>query len=147
MPATVAWLGYGGLLPFILLAAATALDGNHIVLWAKGLFTYAATILSFVGALHWGFAMMSADLAPAQRQRCYLWSVVPPLLAWLALLLPVSVAGWLLAAGFVAQYWQDRRLSRQLRLPNWFMPLRGRLSSIAFISLVVGAVSCWRAAL
>ena len=54
LPATVAWLGYGGLLPFVFLATAIFIDPDHAPLWGDALTAYGAIILSFVGALHWG---------------------------------------------------------------------------------------------
>lgn len=62
LPISVAWLGYGGLLPFVALAGigwwapGTPLWGTP--LWGTALLAYGAVILSFVGALHWGFAMV-----------------------------------------------------------------------------------------
>jgi len=50
-----AWLGYGGLIPFIVLAPASLLDHHHGWTWSDALYGYGAIILSFVGALHWGF--------------------------------------------------------------------------------------------
>jgi hypothetical protein len=96
LPGAVAWLGYGGLVPFVGLAAASVLDENHAVYWADGLFAYGAIILSFIGALHWGYALSLgasiSEAARARRNACFAWSVVPSLIAWLALLLPASLS-------------------------------------------------------
>lgn len=142
LPATVAWLGYGGLVPFLVLAPASVLDENHAVYWADGLFAYGAIILSFIGALHWGFALSlgatSSEAARTRRNGCFAWSVVPALMAWLALLLPPLLASLLLIAGFIAHYRQDRRLAAVADLPPWYMPLRLRLSVVACLCLAVG---------
>ena len=108
---------------------------------------YAAIILSFVGALHWGFAM-SAPAANAPR--LYTWSVVPALLGWLALLRPgvlpllgsdsrtgTAMAAVLRILAYAAHYLQDRRLGRVQPLPHWYLPLRLRLSSGAVLALAV----------
>ncbi len=138
LPATVAWLGYGGLVPFIALALATVIDDHHAALWSDALIAYGAVILSFVGALHWGFAMTLGELEPGRRNACFVWSVVPALLAWPALLLSSVIASSLLFAGFLANYWQDTRLAGHARLPAWYLPLRFRLSGVACLCLVAG---------
>jgi len=137
LPATVAWLGYGGLLPFIALALATVIDDHHAALWCDALIAYGAVILSFIGALHWGFAMTLSELEPGRRSASFVWSVVPALLAWPALLLSPAMATILLVAGFVAHYWQDTRLAGCARLPVWYLPLRFRLSGVACLSLLI----------
>ena len=137
LPATVAWLGYGGLIPFVALAAAAALG----IADAAALLAYGAVILSFVGALHWGFAMTLRELPSARRNTAFLWSVVPALLAWVALLLPTLPAVVLLVAGFLAQYVRDLALSRAGTLPAWYLPLRLRLTVVACLSLLAGGLA------
>ena len=145
LPRSVAWLGYGGLLPFLFFAAASIFDQNHAPYWADGLFAYGAIILSFVGALHWGYALSlgatSTEAARARRDAWYSWSVVPALMAWLALLLPHPLSSLLLVVGFIAHYWQDRRLAAVAGLPVWYLPLRLRLSVVACLCLALGGLS------
>ena len=43
-PAVVAWLGYGGLLPFAFLTLAGLLDRDHGPLWSDALNAYGAII-------------------------------------------------------------------------------------------------------
>lgn len=141
MPRSVAWLGYGGLLPFTYLALAVPLDPTHAPLWRGTLIAYSAVILSFVGAVHWGFAMTQASLKPQQRSLAYVWSVVPALLGWVALLLPVAPASVVLIVGFVAHYALDRQLMRSADLPAWYLPLRLRLTAVACICLI--SIAWW----
>ena len=141
VPRAVAWLGYGGLVPFVVLAVATFADRQRAPFWSDSLFAYGAVILSFVGALHWGFAMTLGGLSAGQRDARFAWSVVPALLAWPALLLPALSAGLLLVAGFLAHYWQDRRLAGMAELPAWYLPLRLRLSSVACLCLAAGGLA------
>ena len=136
MPRSVAWLGYGGLLPFVGLALATLLDPQRSGAWQQLSLNYGAVILSFVGALHWGFAMSAPAMSERKRSVCFAWSVMPALLAWLALLLDPLSAGALLAAGFAAHYVQDWRLVSHAGLPAWYLPLRLRLSVVAALSLL-----------
>mgnify|MGYP001052316800 FL=1 len=138
LPRTVAWLGYGGLLPFLALTPASLLDHHHGVVWSDALYAYGAIILSFIGALHWGLAMSLPELTERQRSACFAWSVVPALIAWPAVLFSPPLAAPLLVFGFIAHYLQDRRLARQATLPGWYLPLRLRLTSVAVVCLVAG---------
>ena len=142
-PRTVAWLGYGGLIPFLVLTPASMLDHHHGAVWSDALYAYGAIILSFIGALHWGLAMSLPELSERQRSVRYTWSVVPALIAWPAVLFSPALAAPLLVFGFIAHYLQDRRLGRQATLPGWYLPMRLRLSCVAVVSLAVGAfASC-----
>lgn len=142
-PRTVALLGYGGLLPFGALALLLVLDAGRSALWWPALLAYGAVILSFVGALHWGFAMAMPTLGAAQRKGLWAWSVVPALVAWPALLWAGPGAAVLLVAGFVAHCAQDRRLVAQVgaALPAWYLPLRTRLTLVASLCLLAGAAA------
>ncbi|MBL8478125.1 MAG: DUF3429 domain-containing protein [Sterolibacteriaceae bacterium] len=133
----MAWLGYGGLLPFIATALGSAAASHHDPLWLDIQHAYGAVILSFVGALHWGVAMLARDIDEAQRDARYLWSVTPALIAWPALLLTGWTASILLVVGFLLHYWQDRRLVRHCALPAWYLPLRGRLTGIACVCMII----------
>lgn len=139
-PTAVTWLGYGGLIPFLALAAVCVLGVQPIAIFRAALIGYGAVILSFVGALHWAFAMTNPGLSDEQRQNLYVWSVVPALLAWPSLLLPMRLAVPLLILGFAAHYWQDQRLARHAQIAAWYLPMRWRLSSLAIISLGAAAV-------
>ena len=69
--------------------------------------------------------------------------MVPSLIAWPALLLVPSDAAVLLVLGFVLHYVQDRRLARVASLPEWYLPLRLRLTTVACIALISGAFVQW----
>lgn len=134
-PRHVAWLGYGGLVPFVGLAAASLL-GVEPRAASLALLAYGAVILSFVGALHWAFAMLLPQLAVMRRTWMYAWSTVPALMAWCALLLEPRVGSVILVMAFAVHYLQDRRLSVQGLLPAWYLPLRLRLSTVAIVCLL-----------
>ncbi|RDE49742.1 MAG: DUF3429 domain-containing protein [Candidatus Accumulibacter meliphilus] len=139
IPRSAALLGYGGLLPFLLLAPASLFDPHHAMIWSDALLAYGAVILTFVGALHWGFAMALTDLSASRRTRCFAWSVAPALLAWSALLFSPVLASVLLVSGFLTHYWQDRFLVAASHLPTWYLPLRFRLTVVACLCLTAGA--------
>ncbi len=134
-PRHVALLGYGGLLPFAGLSAAHLL-GVAPQATAQALLAYGAVILSFVGALHWAFAMTLQGLPEPRRAWMYAWSTVPALMAWPALLLEPRVGSVILVAAFAIHYLQDRRLAARAELPGWYLPLRLRLSTVAIVCLL-----------
>ena len=69
-------LGYLGLLPFVLGAALVWIVRADVHAYvALALSTYAALILSFLGAIHWGLAMRQ----PANNTTAWVWGVVPAL--------------------------------------------------------------------
>ena len=139
LPTHVAWLGYGGLLPFVGLSILTVVDPHRAPAWSDALVGYGAVILSFVGALHWGFAMSAAGLDTTQRRRAFVWSVVPALIAWPATVLAGSAASLILVLGFALHLVQDRRLAGPAELPTWYLPLRWRLTVVAIACLLANA--------
>lgn len=136
VPVFPRWLGATGALPFVALAILIWVPGSHQAWTAQALLAYAAVILSFVGALHWGIAMSTQVARDTRSGRLYVGSVVPALLAWLALLLPPAWAVAVLLAGLWGHYAQDRRLADEINLPAWFLPLRLALTSTASLSLL-----------
>ena len=134
-PTAVAWLGYGGLIPFVVPALCVALTLGNTAFWLQALAAYGAAILSFVGALHWAFAMLLPGLTPSHRRYSYVWSTMPALAAWVAILLPTAPGLLLLMAGFVAHYAHDLKLVKTVNLPAWYLPLRTQLSIGATLSL------------
>jgi len=144
MPFSARWLGFGGLLPFVGLALAAVIDPARVSFWNQALMAYGAIILSFVGALHWAFAMTASGLSEPERTGRFVWSVMPALIAWAALLVSaVSVlfAVVLLLAGFWLHYLQDRVLARRADLPAWYLPLRLALTSVASLCILVGGIA------
>jgi len=138
LPTPVAWLGYGGLLPFLGFAALSMVEPTHGIIYRGALLAYGAVILSFVGALHWAFAMTSPTMGSDQRAYTYMWSVVPALMAWLTYFLTVRVGAALIVLGFIAQFLMDQRIVKQIDLPAWYLPLRLRLTIVACVSIIVG---------
>lgn len=134
-PRAVTWLGYGGLLPFVGTALTFFLDPHHGSVWLQMLLAYGAVILSFVGALHWAFAMVHPAATGPVASKLFIWSVVPSLLGWVALLVEPAAGIALLIAGFLTHCWQDVRLARILQLPSWYLPLRLQLTGVACLSL------------
>ncbi|MEO1596791.1 MAG: DUF3429 domain-containing protein [Pseudomonadota bacterium] len=132
-------LGYGGLLPFFALALATLLGLDVAGIDTRSwLAAYAATILSFVGAVHWGVALVQSAL-PARRT-CLAASVVPALVAWVALGLPAPVDLWVFVAAFVGWYAWERVATWDV-FPRWYRQLRTALTT--GVALPLAAIAIW----
>ena len=135
---TINRLGYAGLIPFILLAALMWLvDAELLPFVAIALGGYVATIVSFLGGVHWGIGFMKGEAAPRFH---FVWGVVPSLIAWLALMLPAYAALPLFGLVVVACYAVDSQTYPAAGLASW-LPLRLRLTVVATASCVLGAAA------
>jgi hypothetical protein len=146
-PSALAWrLGFGGLIPFVGLAAALwVLRPADGPLAGTALLGYGATIASFLGAIHWGLVMRDQDVqtTPWQPMSSLLWGVVPSLLGWVALLLSPAPGLLLIATLLWACYAVDRVLYPRSRLRAW-LPMRWWLTAVASVSCVAGAAALLR---
>ncbi len=132
-------LGYLGLLPIVISTALIFFDHHHSMVWRNLLVSYAALILSFLGALHWAFSMEMKDLSVKKRSAMMVWSVMPSLIAWIALLIP-QIYGMLVLSGcFVLAFWMDANLAKSAHLPTWYIPLRFRLTFVVVFCLMATA--------
>lgn len=131
-------LGFGGLIPFVGLAAALWLAPSASrPLAATALLGYGATICSFLGAIHWGLSMRDA---PAPRVSSLLWGVIPSLLGWVAMLLGPAPGLLLIAATLCACFAVDRVAYPRERLAAW-LPMRFQLTLVAGLSCLAGAAT------
>lgn len=130
-------LGYAGLLPFVGLALATwVLRGAQHSQAVFALLAYGASIVGFLGAIHWGFAMRDrADPSVA----LFAWGIVPSLVAWVALLWGASAGLWLLATALWACWLVDRSVYPRFGLQGW-LAMRLNLTVVASVSCVAAAV-------
>ena len=135
---TITRLGYAGLVPFVLLTALMWLVNTELLPFVSiALGGYAAVIVSFLGGVHWGIGFMKGDAAPRFH---FIWGVVPSLLAWLALMMPVYAALPLLGLVLLACYAVDSKTYPPAGLGQW-LPMRLRLTVVATLSCVLGAAA------
>lgn len=134
-PFIVAILGYGGLIPFVLPAIAPFLGIAPDLPWLQMQLAYGAIILSFLGGLHWAFAMTCKELSEQDKSLRFVWSVIPSLAAWSTFAMSPKLAAIVLIAGFTFHLLQDIWLVTKVQLPEWFMRLRFQLTAVACISL------------
>jgi hypothetical protein len=95
---------------------------------------YAATIVSFLGGIHWGFAFLQDSGRPAH----FIWGVIPSLLAWLAVMLTPPAGLVLLACTLALALLVDWRVYPALGLAAW-LPMRLHLTAVAALACVAGA--------
>jgi len=132
-------LGLGGLLPFVGLAVLVWGGSTVGPTWAlHGLILYGASILAFLGGLHWGFAL-SGRLSDRAARIALIWSVVPSLIAWSAAWMAERNALLGLAGGLVLAWAFDQRAWPQYGIGPWFLRLRGVLTFVATGSLLTSA--------
>lgn len=129
-------LGYSGLIPFAGLSAVSwLLDGPQQTQVLFALLAYGATILAFLGAIHWGLALRE-PLAPSAG--LLVWGVAPSLLAWVALMAGGTGGLWLIAAGLWICFVVDRRVYPRFGLSNR-LGLRLALTALASLACLLAA--------
>jgi hypothetical protein len=135
-------LGFAGLIPFFLMMAGTWLaDPSWLNDFVRGQLAYAIVILSFLGGVHWGAAMMCSELSMADTKLALLWGVTPSLIAWSATLFG-GFGFAVLMAGFIAALQVDKQLFARYGMPPWLIGLRWRLTVAVVLMLaatVIGA--------
>lgn len=147
-------LGYGGLLPFVFTA---------ILLWTSPYLVpfglagqvmqwelyYAAIILSFMGGVRWGLAMMEPTIQPISEFSIarLTGSIAPALIGWLALVpdwfIPFGDPGYALRHAivlfaFIYLMISDLQAVRDGAAPAWYGPLRRKLTF--FLGLLLALI-------
>ncbi len=125
-------LGYAGLIPFVVFSIGAWVRLPYVDNAIPVLVAYAAVILAFMGAVHWGIALSSAK---SGRSPYYIASVVPALVAWLALLMPESYAIPVLLTAFIVLLAYDSAVTKPQQFPEWYVPLRIKLTLVVALCL------------
>ena len=134
-------LGYSGLIPFVALALSIwLLDPPDRLRSATALLAYGASILSFLGAIHWGLVMCQTT---SQSKNLLVWGVIPSLLAWIALLINPIAGLYLVAAGLWACFAVDWVIYSRVGVQMW-LPMRLVLTTVASLSCIAGAIGTMR---
>jgi hypothetical protein len=150
-------LGLLGLIPFVACAYLACAwrspdEGRALI----ALIAYGAVILSFLGGVHWGFALaeppdtlaglapLPATRDPAHRPRIAL-GVLPSLIGWIALLVAVlapapAIALCVLIAGFLAANIGEHSAYRRGWMPSRYLWLRWFLTVVVVALLVTTVV-------
>jgi hypothetical protein len=131
LPPMAIALSLAGLIPFVVcsLFAARPEGGNEGLL---ALVSYGAIILSFIGAVHWGF-VLEGEKQPIERGRLSL-AVVPALVGWSAALLAIwhhaRLGLVLLIAGYIATVIIEGRGRRYDLVPRNYLIMRWALTTV-----------------
>lgn len=129
-------LGFLGAVPFVGLALLGVL-GGPLGDWARvALLAYGAVILSFMGGVHWGWAMAADEPSYARLGT----SVLPSLLGWAGLLVGGTPGFIILAVSFAALLWLDLQAIAEGRAAPWYRSLRWPLTVIVVASLIIASV-------
>jgi len=142
VPLSATLLGGLGAAPFIGLSGTIPfLTGNPRMLVVHALVAYGATILSFLGGIHWGLAIGSQKSPDIVNLKARLTlSVIPSLAGWAALLVAETLALYILAIAIAAMLWFDIRATRIGYAPPWYPKLRIPLTCVVVATLLFGAI-------
>lgn len=140
-------LTFLGITPFAISTIALALGVNELKFlssfwlvtnWETILITYTAVILSFLGGIHWGFAML---LYKTENQDCInrlvIWSNFISLSSWLGLLIVhAGIALFYMSFCYAMQWQADRKLFKAGLVPEGYIKLRNIASPFVLILLL-----------
>ena len=128
-------LGLGGLVSFVACGlGALTLSAEEARLSLLALLAYGATVLAFLGGVHWGFALDEGANQTSQVLHARLvLGVVPSLIGWAALLIAFiglpKIGLSVLLAGFVGTIIFEARASRAGLMPAGYIGLRWMLTA------------------
>ncbi|MEM6903010.1 MAG: DUF3429 domain-containing protein [Pseudomonadota bacterium] len=157
IPLPAAVMGYGGLLPFALAALGIwVLPVSIATFVVSAQIFYAAIIIGFLGAVHWGWAIGRDFDVPTTSWEPYAWGVTPAVLAWIIVVLSAFPTGTapgdtvlaldqtvsLMMALLLLTLLVDLKRSRNTegdiaRWPAWYRRLRWHLTIGAVASLAI----------
>ncbi|MCW5747577.1 MAG: DUF3429 domain-containing protein [Alphaproteobacteria bacterium] len=122
------------MVPFAGLAATVAVSGDPAIrIYAYvALVSYGACILSFLGAVHAGFALRQTPVATWQL----LAAAAAPVLAWLSLALGERTGLLLMTASHLGVLACDIVAARRGLAPVWYPRLRWPLTGVVLICLL-----------
>jgi hypothetical protein len=152
------FLSVAGLLPFLLAGAVVLLDPLDTPIAIQVLISYGAVILSFVGAVHWGFALrdtahplpdtvMSPTMLGYERQ-LLLFGVIPALIGWVALLAMIhfaapALAVFLLLIGFFLTIVAETIGKGRNIVAGNYLALRWAVSIVVMLILLLVLFAVW----
>ncbi len=140
LPPVAVLLGLGGLIPFVGcgLVALWSRDPVLATRLLQALVAYGAVILSFLGAVHWGFAM--ADESRLAATPRLVLGVLPAIFGWIALLVlqqgQADAALAILALAFGSVLVVEQRASSRGLMPPRYINLRWVLTIVVVATLI-----------
>jgi len=133
---TALLLGFGGLIPFVGLSSLSIITSEtHEQTLLFSLLAYGATIISFLGAIHWGLAMMESS----PNSLRLVWGVIPSLAAWFSLIFSTPLGLAIQCLMLWTCFFVDCKTYPTFNLSAW-LKMRFALKLIASVSLFVPLV-------
>jgi hypothetical protein len=137
---TAKFLGFSGLIPFVVLTALLFLLPNpykkNVIFIMLG---YGATIVSFLGAIHWGLNMREA--CPSKWR--LVWGVIPSLLGWVSLVIGLIISPDIGVLILVGTLWlcliMDYKIYSLFEISYW-LRLRVPLTFISSLTLMASGI-------
>jgi hypothetical protein len=141
---TATLLGLAGTIPFIALLAIVATRPLAAAVATISMIDYGAVILSFLGAVHWGFALEPGGMVRDARtnDQRLVFGVLPTLIGFLALICVTPLGAPRLAlavliAGFFATILAETVGKGRDLVPAKYLVLRLVVSLVVLVVLVV----------
>jgi hypothetical protein len=130
-------LGYAGLIPFVAMSAFLLVfpESLYKETVTFSLLAYGVTIISFLGAIHWGIAMQQ----DTPNRFLLMWGVIPSLLGWISLLLDSVTGLLLLTATIWLCFVVDYKIYPKFGLTPW-LTMRFTLTLVASVSVALPVI-------
>ena len=150
---TATMLALLGFVPFAFFTALLLADpgllsvqddtGSPAALLVPALKLYAAIVLSFVGGIRWGVAIMQREGGREEAQALVL-AAGPSLIGWFSFFMGEPWSFAVLAAAFAATGWWDGLLAGNKGVPAWFGRLRVLLTVLVMTTMAAAfAATYW----
>lgn len=106
---------------------------------------YAAVVLSFIGGIRWGAAIVREE-GGRRENRALMLSVAPSLIGWGSFFIREPWSFGLLAAAYAGTGWWDSRNPAEAGVPGWFGRLRVLLTVLVMATMIAAFVATYRSA-
>jgi hypothetical protein len=141
MPLLAILLSVLGLVPFVVCGlGALAPETDTATRMLSALIGYAGVMLAFVGGIHWGFELQSPGPSGGVRRARLGLGALPPLIGWIALVLPLLVPPWVslvvLIAAYIGAVLAEREAGKRNLLPPRYLLLRWFFTLVALAMLI-----------
>ena len=133
------FLGLLGLFPFFVGLLDLLINKNNLFFVVHLPKYYGSIILTFLGAIYWGFILnlVRKSLVPEQIKFCIIiWSVTPSILAITILTIKSNFSLLLLSMSFLLCQLVDEICYKFLLFPSWYLPLRRTLTLFVVLILI-----------
>jgi len=101
---------------------------------------YSAVVLSFIGGIRWGVAIVRNEGGEAENETL-VFAAAPALFGWFAFFLGEPWSFAVFAVAFAATGWWDSRSAGNRGLPGWFGRLRLLLTALVLVTMIAAFAS------